>query len=124
MVTRIGVIVLGLLLLSSHAEASCPDKLHCFLMGAAITIHGADLGTTENCIGAEKCVEMNKWLGRFNQPAIFGGVVMAQTAVTEWAVDKLHDDHPRLAHITHVGIIVGYSFVVANNVKQTRRPTR
>lgn len=74
----------------------------------AVGAHGADLASTEYCLGKGSCTEMNKFLARFNQPAVFGGAKMGVAAGSEVLIYDLSKEHPKLAFLSNM--IVGSVF--------------
>jgi len=86
----------------------------------AISGHGADLASTEHCLGAGRCREMNPWLARFEQPAVFGAAKMGVAGVSEWGVYELSKTHPKIAFWTNVAIGASFTGVAIHNSKQGR----
>jgi len=86
------IIVLALLLLAVPAAAQTEHQtLFRASMVAAMAAHGSDLASTEHCLGAKTCLEQNKFLARFDQPAAFGAAKMGLAAVQLWLVAKFND---------------------------------
>ena len=52
----------------------------------AIAGHGADLASTEHCLGAGKCREANPWLARYDSPVRFGVAKMLVAGGSEWGL--------------------------------------
>ena len=87
----------------------------------AIAGHGADLATTEHCLGAQQCHELNVWLARFDQPAAFGVAKMGVAGLSEIGVYELAQNHPRLAFWTNMAIGASFSAVAIHNGHQEHR---
>ena len=82
---------------------------------AAIAAHGADLATTENCLGSGRCRELNPWLARYDNPATFGAVKMGVASVGLLLTHKLHQNHPKLATLINFGVAAAYSGIAYHN---------
>lgn len=87
---------------------------------AALMAHGADLASTEHCLGAGRCREMNAALARFEQPAAFGAAKFGVAGAGFWAVDKLHETHPKLATAVNFAIAGTFSAIAAHNAQVGR----
>jgi hypothetical protein len=110
--------VLALLLCAAPAAAE--DTAFRVSMVAAISAHGADLSATSFCIGAGLCRELNPFLGRFENPAVFGAVKSGIAGLQLWAVAKLHEHRPKLAIAVNylvAGVFVG---IAAHNLRAAR----
>ena len=84
----------------------------------AIGAHGADLASTENCLGSGRCREMNPWLARFEQPAVFGAAKMGVAGLSEWGIYELAKDHPKIAFWTNVAVGASFTAIAAHNARQ------
>jgi hypothetical protein len=93
------------------------DVLFRISMVAAVAGHGADLGITENCLGAGRCREMNPWLARYDNAAVFGAAKMTVAGLALWATSKLHDTHPTLATIFNFAQAGAYVAIAARNTR-------
>lgn len=92
------------------SPAQAQDTTFRASMVAAVAAHGADLASTEHCLGSGHCREMNPLLARFDQPAVFGAVKMGIVGAQLWALAKLHDRKPRLAtaiNLATAGVFAG-----------------
>lgn len=89
-------------------------------MVAAMAAHGADLATTEYCIGSTACREMNPFLLRFHQPAAFGAAKMGIAAGQLWLVSKMHELWPRAALFVNIVTTATFSVIAAHNARVTR----
>ena len=87
---------------------------------AAIAAHGADLSITQNCVGAGRCRELNPWLGRFEQPAVFGAAKMGVAAGGLWAVDKFAEKHPKWAVVMNFAVAGAYTAIAVRNTRVAR----
>lgn len=87
---------------------------------AALAAHGADLATTEHCLGAGLCREMNPWLARFDQPAAFGAAKMGVAALGAVVTLKIAEKHPRWAMVLNTAITSGYTAVALHNAQVGR----
>lgn len=68
----------------------------------SVAAHGADLAGTEHCLGAGKCREMNPWLARFEQPAVFGAAKMGVATGGLILADKVWQQESRKLKIAAV----------------------
>lgn len=91
-------------------------------MVSAIAAHGADLASTENCLGAGRCRELNPWLARFEQPAIFGAAKMGVAAGSLWGTAKFAESHPKLAVLANVAVSVTFSGIAIHNARVSGGP--
>ena len=109
-----GLVLAGLLLWASSVQAQ--DRAFRASLVAAVAAHGADLATTEWCIGRGTCHESNPWLARFDHPAAFGVAKMGTAAMTLWLTAKIKDaGHPKVAtwmNVVTTGLLAG---VAAHN---------
>jgi hypothetical protein len=120
-----GVCVLLMLACASsmHAQDS-PDIPFRISLVAAIAAHGADLATTEYCLGAKRCTEVNPWLTRFStQPGVFGATKMGIAALSLWAVAKVRESNRPLAIIINVGMAAGFTAIAIHNTRETNKGT-
>lgn len=83
----------------------------------ALAGHGADLASTEYCIGKGSCREMNKWLARFDSPVTFGAAKMGVAGGGELLVYEMSKDHKRLAITVNFGIAGAFFAVAAHNAR-------
>jgi len=88
-------------------------------MVTAIAAHGADLASTEHCLGANRCREMNPWLARFDQPAIFGAAKMGIAAGSLWGTSLLAREHPKLAVAVNLAMTGAFAGIAVHNAKVT-----
>lgn len=84
----------------------------------AVAGHGADLATTEHCLGSGTCRETNPALMRFENPAIFGVVKMGVAAGGILAVDryaKTSDKAKKKATLLNFAQGIGFSLIAHHN---------
>lgn len=108
----LALVVVGLAAPIARASAqdpTRPDTLFRLSLVAAVAGHGADLASTEYCLGAGRCREGNPYLARFDSPVAFGMVKMGIAGVSLWMTGKLHASHPRMA--TAVNLVMAGGFV-------------
>lgn len=74
----------------------------------AIAGHGADLASTEHCLGARTCTELNPWLVRYSNPVAFGISKMAVAGISEVFLYKYSKTHPKVAGA--INLLVGSTF--------------
>jgi len=110
------VVVLLLVPRAVHAE----DRLFRVSMVAAMAAHGADLGSTEFCLGSGRCTESNPFLARFDQPAVFGAVKMSIAAAQLWGMAKLHETHPKWATAINFGTAAVFTGIAIRNTRVSR----
>lgn len=113
--------LLLLLALSIYpTSASAEDRLFRISLVAAMAAHGADLASTENCLGAGRCRELNPFLARFDQPAVFGAAKIGVAALSLWGLAKLHETHPKLATISSFAMAGAFAGIAVHNAKVSR----
>jgi hypothetical protein len=93
-----------------------------FSFVVAIAGHGADLASTEHCLGANTCRELNPWLARYDNPALFGAAKMGVAGVSEVWLYDLSKSHPKLAFVANLAIGATFTGIAAHNARQTRTP--
>ena len=86
----------------------------------ALAAHGADLASTEHCLGAGRCRELNPWLARFNTPATFGAAKMGVAGASELWLYELAQEHPKIAFWTNLAIGATFTGIAAHNARVTR----
>ena len=86
-------------------------------MVTSIAAHGADLASTEHCLGRGVCREMNPALARFTQPAVFGAAKMAVASLSLWGTAHLAARHPKMAVAINVAVTGGYALVAVHNTR-------
>lgn len=107
-----------LLCLLVSVPAHAQDTTFRISMVTAMAAHGADLATTEHCLGAGLCHELNPFLLRFNQPATFGAVKMGVAALQLWGVAKIHERWPKAATTLNFVTTGIFSAIAAHNARQ------
>ena len=86
----------------------------------SLAAHGADLATTEHCLGAGKCHEMNPWLARFEQPAVFGAAKMGVAAIGTYGSERLAEHHPKWALMLNLAVTGSYAAIALHNTQVGR----
>lgn len=86
----------------------------------AVAAHGADLASTENCLGAGRCKELNSLLARYNDPIIFGAAKMGVAGASEVLIYDMSKNHPKLAFLTNLGVGVAFTAIAVHNAKVAR----
>jgi hypothetical protein len=81
----------------------------------SLAAHGADLASTQNCLGAGRCHEMNPALARFHSPAAFGAAKMTVAGLGTYGSMKLQEEHPKLAIVLNVAVTGAYSSIAYHN---------
>lgn len=85
---------------------------------AAMAAHGADLASTENCLGAGRCREMNPWLARYEQPAVFGAAKMGVAAGSGLATYEVYKrNHPKVATVLNFVVAGAYTAIAVHNAR-------
>ena len=106
---------------SARAQDS-PDVPFRISLIAAVSAHGADLATTEYCLGAGKCTEANPWLARFSaQPGVFGATKMAIAGLSLWGVAQIRESHRTLAILINYGMTAAFTAIAVHNTRETTR---
>lgn len=78
--------------------------------------HGADLATTEHCLGAGTCRETNVALMRFENPITFGAVKMGVGAGGVLLVDRYkREGHTKKATLLNFAQGIGFAFIARHN---------
>lgn len=131
---RVVLLVLVIILIASRSHAApridwgVAYRASAVAAGAA---HGADLATTEYCLGISDqavrdgrppvCSEMNPYLARFKSPIAFGAAKMGLAAVSQVLAWRLaRAGHPRIAVALNVAQTVGLFAVASHNYRVAR----
>ena len=86
----------------------------------AIAGHGADLASTEHCLGSGRCRELNPWLARFENPGVFGAAKMGVAGVSEVWLYDLSKSHPNIAFWSNLAIGATFSAIAAHNARVSK----
>ena len=86
----------------------------------SLAAHGADLASTEHCLGSGRCRELNPWLARFDQPAVFGAAKMGVAGLGFYGSEKLAERHPRWALVLNLAVTGAYTGVAIHNSRVGR----
>lgn len=97
------------------APVHADDHLLRISEAVAIVGHGADLASTQHCLGAGRCRELNPWLARYNNPVGFAVAKMGVASVGLWATSKI--PNKTLAAIVNFGIGSGFLMLSVHNTK-------
>lgn len=89
-------------------------------IAAAIAAHGADLAGTEHCLGRGVCREMNPWLARYDNPAVFGAAKMGVAAGGILAADRFAKEHPKWATVLNFTVAGAYSAIAVRNARKVQ----
>ena len=92
--------------------------------GFVVFGHSYDLATTERCLGAKTCHELNPYLARFDSPLAFTAAKIPLALVQLWLVRKLHDTHPTLAPGINLATGAFFTGLGARNERLTYRKAR
>ena len=114
---RIRLLLVALVLVAApvSAQTSTPFRLSA---AALIAAHGADLATTEHCLGSGRCHETNPALRLFTtSPGVFGAVKMGLAAVTVLGTVRLHKNHPKLATALNCGMMALFGGIAVHNAR-------
>ncbi len=92
-----------------------------FNLSAAVAVvgHGADLATTQRCLGEGRCVEVNPWLLRYQQPVPFAVAKMSVATVGIWAASKI--PNRKLGALVNFAVGSGFLALAAHNEKVRKR---
>jgi uncharacterized protein DUF5658 len=117
------IIVMVLLLTAwastARAQADVPYRVS---LAAAIAAHGADLATSEYCLGSGRCSETNSVMAHFSdQPAAFAAMKVGLTAVSLWCVSKLRENHRTLAIVMNYSMAAAFTAIAAHNAREISR---
>lgn len=110
---RIAPALLVALLLATPAAAQ--DKLFTLSEWSVLGAHAADIGSTQRCLGAGRCHELNPWLARYDSPVGFTAAKVGVAGLQLWAVRKLRPSHPRLATLTNYAIAASFTAIAIRN---------
>lgn len=92
-------------------------KWELLTQGALLISSGADLASTERCLGARACQEVNpvlSWASSRNS-LVFGVTKMAMTGLVMYLVHKLFETHPRIAFVVGTGISSLWAYTAYRN---------
>ena len=118
----VGSVLIIMCCASTARAQEKPDIPFRISLVAAVAAHGADLATTEYCLGAGKCFEANPWLTRFStQPGVFGATKMGIAALSLWGVAKLHESNRTLAIIVNFAVTGAFTAIAIHNTRETTR---
>ncbi len=113
------LILLAALFVAVPASAQDSPAIYHVSVITAIAAHGADLSTTEFCLGKGSCKELNPWLGHWStQPAPFGAMKMGIAAFSLWATSKI--PNKTIATIANFGMTAAFAGIAYHNVKVLR----
>lgn len=107
------LLVLACLLVSAPVHAADWRSIS---EAAAIVGHSADLASTEHCLGARTCHELNPWLARVDSPTGFAVAKMTVASLGLWATRQI--PNKRLAVLVNVSIGVAFTVVAVRNRQQ------
>jgi hypothetical protein len=111
------LVIVGLTLPSiGHAEERGARITH-GLIGAYIAGAGADLSTTQRCLGAGTCHELNPAL----KPVLFGTVKMAVAAAIAAVLIKNHEQHPKVVRWIAGTLAASSVYIAVRNTRTARR---
>jgi hypothetical protein len=116
------LVIVGLTLPSiGHAEERGARITH-GLIGAYIAGAGADLSTTQRCLGAGTCHELNPALKPLeNKPVLFGTVKMAVAAAIAAVLIKNHEQHPKVVRWIAGTLAASSVYIAVRNTRTARR---
>lgn len=86
----------------------------------AITGHGIDLGSTQNCIGARRCTELNPFLLRFENPIGFSVAKMGLAGATEVVIYDFSKKYTKEATLTNIAIGTVFTYIGFRNYNLTK----
>lgn len=108
------------LTLAAPARAGDGPLLHAALI-ALSAAHGADLATTEYCLGRGTCRESNPVLRPFErQPLALGSIKMAVAAANVAILVKAHRSHPKIVLWIAAGEAAVFTAVALHNARLGR----
>ncbi len=114
---RLTASIACVLMLSSASNA---DTLFKVSLVANVAAHGADLASTEHCLGSGRCREMNPWLARFENPATFGAVKMGIAGVSMWASDEIRKRNRWAGIAFNFASASAFAYIAARNTRVAR----
>jgi hypothetical protein len=92
------------------------DRIYTVSEWAVLTGHALDAASTQRCLGAGRCRELNPWLARANSPVGFTaakfGLAAAQLIVTRRMKAA---GHPKWAAVTNYAIAAGFVAIAVRN---------
>ena len=115
---KVLAVCLMCVLLSQRAAA---QSIFYLSEAVAVTGHAADLASTQHCLGAGRCHELNPLLARYDNPVAFSVAKFSVVSLQLWAVRKMRPTHPRLAILTNIAIGSGFLALGLHNQKVSNR---
>jgi hypothetical protein len=119
----IWIVAVTLLMLGRAAPAAAqewhPHLLH-YSIAASMVAHSADVATSMYALGRDpqRYREANPILRPFaDQPAAFGVVKMSMAVGVNYALLKMHAQHPRLALVASIAQTVAVGYVAHRNAR-------
>jgi hypothetical protein len=92
------------------------DRIYTVSEWAVLTGHGMDIASTQRCLGAGRCRELNPWLARVSSPVGFTlskfGLAAAQLIVTRRMKAA---GHPKWAAVTNYAIAAAFVSIAIRN---------
>jgi hypothetical protein len=92
------------------------DRIYTVSEWAVLAGHGMDIASTQRCLGAGRCRELNPWLARLDNPVGFTaakfGLAAAQLIVTRRMKAA---GHPKWAAVTNYAIAAGFAALAIRN---------
>lgn len=107
------VLVLALLFYAVPARAD--ETVYRISEAVAVIGHGADLGSTQRCLGSGRCKELNPWLVRFNEPLTFAVAKMSVASIGIWAASKI--PNKTLGAIVNFGVGSAFLAIAVRNTQ-------
>ena len=84
---------------------------------AVMVGHSLDAASTQRCLGAGRCRELNPYLARFDNPVAFTAAKSGLAVVQLWTMRKLHKSHPKLATAANFAIGAAFTSIALRNAR-------
>jgi len=114
------IVLAGIVLIASCSTAHAEGRIFAASELAVVIGHAVDLGSTQNCLGAGRCREVNPRLARYESPVTFAVAKFGVVGVQLWIVRKMKKEHPKLAAVTNFTIGSGFIALGMRNARVGR----
>lgn len=115
---RRAIAILALVLaVASPASAQGLDTVYTVSEWAVLTGHAMDLASTQRCLGAGRCTELNPLLARYESPVTFTAAKFGLAAAQLWATRRMKRTHPKIATVANFAIAAGFTALAIRNTR-------
>jgi hypothetical protein len=113
------IILAGIVLIASCQPASAQglDTVYTVSEWAVLTAHSMDVASTQRCLGAGRCTELNPLLARYESPVTFTAAKFGLAAAQLWATRRMKRTHPKIATVANFAIAAAFTSIAIRNVR-------